>query len=337
LGSKVEQGETQNAAYSQIKNKVKFVWMSLPKSGNFKVSYYIDLSEADNKDIKSITGNFSYLDNDVTKKLNIEFEDSKPVLAEATQSTETSKPKEKSTEEDKQLIEADSKSTNDVKEDEPTEEIAMVPIAPVKPSESNNTASEDSESDNTTNESDEITKEESTSEESVLATNIETEEEMEDDIELADNIQEDTNEGSANEADNSIQKETEPEEPTNANETSTASTTNISSKPTSVVSTQVKNTGVRYRVQVAAGKNVVGPDYFQKKHNFSREFNVENHQGWVKYTTGSFSVYRDARNSREEINGAGHEFDGPFVTAYNEGTRITVQEALMITSQKWFK
>ncbi|MGY8953559.1 MAG: hypothetical protein ACKVJP_09380, partial [Flavobacteriales bacterium] len=95
--------------------------------------------------------------------------------------------------------------------------------------------------------------------------------------------------------------------------------------------------GVKYRVQIAAGANVVDAVYFDQRHKFEAAFNIENHQGWVKYTTGSHSTYKDARDSREVISSAGHEFDGPFVTAYNDGTRITVQEALMISSQKWFK
>mgnify|MGYP006165961717 CR=1 FL=1 len=86
-----------------------------------------------------------------------------------------------------------------------------------------------------------------------------------------------------------------------------------------------------------SGKNVVDKAYFKKRHNWTNDFVIENHKGWVKYTTGSYQVYRAARDNRETINGGDHKFNGPFVTAYNEGIRITVQEALMISNQKWFK
>ena len=96
-------------------------------------------------------------------------------------------------------------------------------------------------------------------------------------------------------------------------------------------------TGVNYRVQIAAGKNVVDKAYFEKRHNWTSDFVIENHKGWIKYTTGSYQIYRIARDNRATVNGGEHKFNGPFVTAYNEGIRITVQEALMISKQKWFK
>lgn len=96
-------------------------------------------------------------------------------------------------------------------------------------------------------------------------------------------------------------------------------------------------TGVSYKVQIVAGHKVVAETFLRKKYTFQEPYLVENHQGWVKYTTGSFEVYRGARDKREQLVAANHNFPGPFVTAYNEGERITVQEALMISNQKWFK
>ena len=58
------------------------------------------------------------------------------------------------------------------------------------------------------------------------------------------------------------------------------------------------------------------------------------HQGWHKYTVGNFFKYAGAREHREDIRN-NKKIKGPFVTAYNKGTRITVQEALMITKDKW--
>ena len=63
---------------------------------------------------------------------------------------------------------------------------------------------------------------------------------------------------------------------------------------------------------------------------------IENHESWIKYTTGNFTVYKEARDKRNNVND-NFNFDGPFVTAYNNGERITVQEALMISRQKWYQ
>ena len=94
--------------------------------------------------------------------------------------------------------------------------------------------------------------------------------------------------------------------------------------------------GINYRVQILAGHKSVGAAYFDENHSYTGQFYVENHEGWVKYTTGNHGVYRQARDSRESITNS-YNFPGPFVVAYNDGTRITVQEALMITNQKWLK
>lgn len=96
----------------------------------------------------------------------------------------------------------------------------------------------------------------------------------------------------------------------------------------------VPETAISYRVQISAANKLVDEAYFASMHNYTGPFIVENHEGWIKYTTGGFDVYRFARDHRNDLNRQ-YNFPGPFVTAYNEGDRITVQEALMITNQKW--
>ncbi|MBL8000729.1 MAG: hypothetical protein JNL05_02100 [Flavobacteriales bacterium] len=94
-------------------------------------------------------------------------------------------------------------------------------------------------------------------------------------------------------------------------------------------------TGVTYKVQITAAHREVGSAYFQQRHRYSGDFGIERHEGWIKYTTGRFNAYTEARDKRQAFISAGHDFPGPFVTAYNNGERITVQEALMLSNQKW--
>jgi hypothetical protein len=102
-----------------------------------------------------------------------------------------------------------------------------------------------------------------------------------------------------------------------------------------VTSTPSPQTGVVYKVQVmAAHKSVNVSTYFNKTYKFSNKVEMDAHQGWMKYLTGGHDKYVSARDMRNNYN-QNYKFNGPFVVAYNNGERITVQEALMITNQKW--
>lgn len=96
-------------------------------------------------------------------------------------------------------------------------------------------------------------------------------------------------------------------------------------------------TAVAYRVQIAAAKKEVNQQYFIDRHNIRETVNIEFHNTWYKYTIGSFPIYKEARDRRNEVWAEDNKIKDAFVAAYNSGERITVQEALMITKQKWYK
>jgi hypothetical protein len=93
--------------------------------------------------------------------------------------------------------------------------------------------------------------------------------------------------------------------------------------------------GVKYRVQILANHRSVGKTEWKNIFGFEGNCQVENHEGWMKWTHGQFTDYKDARDKRVALTAQCPNLPGPFVTAYQDGNRITVQEALMITQQKW--
>jgi hypothetical protein len=108
-------------------------------------------------------------------------------------------------------------------------------------------------------------------------------------------------------------------------------------KSTAPAFTEKKEQGVVYHVQIGAfSKRKVTAAKLQEKFKLSGEIRSEMHGGYTKFMTGTHAEYKDARDHRESIiseNGV----KSAFVVAYHFGKRITVQEALMISRQKWFK
>lgn len=87
-----------------------------------------------------------------------------------------------------------------------------------------------------------------------------------------------------------------------------------------------------FRVQILASHKTVNKSFLASTYNFKNEFNIEHHNGWLKYVTGMFETAEAARANRDELNTICHDLPGPFITAYKNGIRITVQEALMLQS-----
>ena len=112
-----------------------------------------------------------------------------------------------------------------------------------------------------------------------------------------------------------------------------ATTEPVKSEPSQTVSKKQGN--VVYNVQIGAFTNAIQSDVLAKKFNLSENIKSEMAQGFNKFMVGNFNEYKEARSHRENIKQKG--CGSAFVVAYNGAKRITVQEALMITSQKWFK
>lgn len=132
--------------------------------------------------------------------------------------------------------------------------------------------------------------------------------------------------------------------PTPVTKEPTKTTTQTAEQPTKTQRTepatarvQGAEIGITFKVQITAAHREVGKAYFVSRHRFNGEFQLERHQGWVKYVTGRYATYKEARDQLVDYVSAGHNFPGPFVTAYNNGKRITVQEALMISQQQWIQ
>jgi len=333
-GAVVKAQETMNASFSYVKNKIKFVWLVTPQDNNMEVGCSVDLSAASDKDIFNTFGEFSYLDQkNKTQKL----------LVETRQANMKAPPKEEpvaETTEEETPTELNIGGVNIKLTEASEEEMAEM-------NNENETSSEEASQEETSQEEVSQAQEESTEE---LAENTEdaindvssseanTEEPVKDAVENDDPQEDEMTTEQTNEmAESASQNEEANENQAPVQEATEQATNTSASSNNSSSGITAPQIGIFYKVQIAAGKNVVDAKYFETRHSWQNTFSIENHQGWVKYTTeNTFPVYREARDKRNDIN-SNFNFDGPFVTAYNSGERITVQEALMITNQKWFK
>ena len=95
--------------------------------------------------------------------------------------------------------------------------------------------------------------------------------------------------------------------------------------------------GATYRVQIGAFNNTaVTAATLKRKFKVKEDIQSESMDGFAKFMVGSHTLYKEARTQREDMMNR-NGIKSAFVVAYNQGKRITVQEALMITNQKWFK
>jgi len=261
------------SVFSQVDEKAKFVWMSIPSDEFLTVSYKV-ITEDPNalNALKAMDGSFSYLDNNESKTVAIIGQEvmGTPTVAAAQEEVKTETTPE--TSEENTIVENSQEASSEEKQsDDTVEQVAAA--------------------------------------------------QMNESVDVASNSQ-----------------NVEVSEPTKMMEEELIKQEeSVSASKTEIANVPVPENGVSYKVQILAGHKVVTEQYIQKTYKFQEEFILDNHEGWVKYITGSFANYKQARDKREDLVLAQHNFPGPFVTAYNSGQRITVQEALMITNQQWIK
>jgi hypothetical protein len=107
-----------------------------------------------------------------------------------------------------------------------------------------------------------------------------------------------------------------------------------SSSNNSQSSNSGSTSGIYYKVQVCAVRNAASVDAVGKELQLSESLDLEMHDGWHKFTFGNFPTYALAKEKRNEKSSLSTQ---PFVTSYNNGNRITVQEGLMISNQTWLR
>jgi hypothetical protein len=79
--------------------------------------------------------------------------------------------------------------------------------------------------------------------------------------------------------------------------------------------------GVYYRVQIMANQNAFDARALYRQLGVDQEVFVEQHEGFYKYTAGSFTSYEQALSYRNRLEKM-PEIEGAFVVAYKDGKRI---------------
>jgi hypothetical protein len=274
-----------SASYTFTNNKVRYVWVNLPKDNTINVSYLVRKTGSATNHI--IAGNFDYLKNNETQSIAI-GESLIPASTETTLAANDSKvepivkkEKAKPTEGALTGYKPNAKKTRAVAKNPPTLNTQAL--------------------DNTVPES---------------ATTDEF-----------------SNTKSAAPVDStSVVKSGEASTPVNTTANSNNATNTGQEQKQKVPSSNAK---VNFSVQVAALQKQKEAANIQRFLALSDKLQIEFHDGYSKYVSGKFDEYLKAKTHRDKIRNNGKR--RAFVTAYNTGKRITVQEALMIANQQWYK
>jgi N-acetylmuramoyl-L-alanine amidase len=90
--------------------------------------------------------------------------------------------------------------------------------------------------------------------------------------------------------------------------------------------------GVYFRVQLSAMRRFRDANATFAQYRLSRPVLVEQHQGYYKYTAGSFPKYSQAQAFKNTAVSKG--LSGSFIIAYQNGKRIDIMDALQATGGK---
>lgn len=88
--------------------------------------------------------------------------------------------------------------------------------------------------------------------------------------------------------------------------------------------------GVEFAVQVAASRSVSDPDFVREKFGLSGEVNVNQDEGWYRFSVGRFIKYWKAKEYRN-ILVTRNQISDAFVVAYKEGKRIMLYDLVSMT------
>lgn len=131
-----------------------------------------------------------------------------------------------------------------------------------------------------------------------------------------------------------------PTESVTSSSTTPDNTSNNNANTNTTTPTEIltkKEGDINYMVQIGAFTNSkVSAQRLKTKFKISEKIQSEMQGGFSKFMVGAHPEYKSARDHREKIKN-NNGIASAFVVAYNTGKRITVQEALMISNQKWFK
>lgn len=329
-GFSAEEVDSYGGLFTVEDGKAKILWTTMPSASVFKVKYKVNVDNAV-KGKQKIDGFFSYLpDQNADTKITIATSEitvgdaANTVATNNTTATNSTTSPSNNTATATNNANATNNTTtanNTATNNTTTNNTAAK--TETKARASNNESANNTSASNTNNSSN------STSEESNNASNTE-------------NTQKSV-EPKKTEVVKVIEKE-------KASPTSTTATTSAPKKTKTVKENSAtasaapavitnpgatnNNQELYYSVQICALKRAVDVSYFEKNHAMKQKIYVQMHEGWHKYTVGEFGVYKEARDYRETVK-TENKIVGPFVTAYNKGIRITVQEALMISKQQW--
>jgi hypothetical protein len=305
------------AVITQDANSIKFVWFEVPNASSFEVSYRV-LCISDGT-VPIIRGQLSYTENgnpftvdvtqtqtpaDLVPAQNNQIAQNTPVSEVATVNTSET-------------------SSETVNENKAVENTAQVPevsaVAASEAPQNNAEAAVKSEQTPETNNKNNVNS---------VAENKLTESKSE--LQVTPKSQENSAVSDPVKSDKSSKMQSQNEESMVVAKVNGSTVSAVTAVPSA-------EKGITYKVQILAAHRIVDKSYLKKKFSFEEEYNIEHHNGWVKYTTGNFTQYKDARDARVKITNDSSKLPGPFVTAYNDGERITVQEAILISKQLWYK